>query len=247
MKAVSSIFEFLGTSHEVVVPETLTPKNEFTIWVATAFLTLSFFIIAFARMSSVGLMSDLGKMMVKNKNVEKVVREGYSLTSVFSIFLSINYLVTFTGILYLSFQYFQLKFQVLDILFLTIFPIFFLVWPWFCMQFISLITGERDALREVKMNNWVLAHFTGLVYSFILLIWCFNLQWTTYFFYAFILFTLLIYTFRFLRGIIFTIQKGVAWYYIILYFCTLEILPLVLLYVLYGSVLLKNSLVVELI
>lgn len=247
MKAGTHIYEFINSSSEVFVPEYLTPRNELTVWVATAFLALSFFIIAFARMSSVSLMTDLGKIMLKNKNVEKIVREGYSLNSFFSIFLSVNYLISFTGILYLSYQYFQMKFQLSDILFLSIFPVYFLFWPVLSLRFLGIVTGENESIREVQMNNWVLPHFSGLVYSFILLIWCFNLQWTVYFFYIFFSYTLIMYLFRFIRGFIFTFQKGVSWYYIILYFCTLEILPLVILYVLYGSFLLKNSLVVELI
>lgn len=92
------------------------------------------------------------------------------------------------------------------------------------------ISGENKRLTE----NFLLLNFIcqnmGLVLIPILIMWLLNVNYSLYFINAiqilFIAFSLI----RYIRGFFYAIQNKVLWYYIILYLCTLEIWPLIVIF-----------------
>jgi hypothetical protein len=89
-----------------------------------------------------------------------------------------------------------------------------------------LISGTNFPIVSFSANTLIGLQLNGLIYTLIALIWILNPQWS---FELMMLFTVLLLLFaisRLIKNSYLVLTEGVAWYYIILYFCTLEILPL---------------------
>lgn len=214
-----------------VLPSALSIRTEHITIVATILLFASTSIIALARVNSKNFVLTLAKAIYKNKQIDKIVHEEYPLNNLSSILLVINYLVSSSALIFLCLPY---KYSLQTEVFWWLLPIPFLVFflPWLSLNVISILVGDSSFVTESKKNTVILTHFLGLFYSLLLLFWTFNMPWRRYFIPVFLAATILSWFFRFFRGFIFAIQKGASWYYIILYFCTLEILPFVLIFIL---------------
>lgn len=221
------------------LPTALSVRTEHITMIATLLLSVSFIVVALARLNSKHFVLTLAKAIFKNKQIDKIVQEEYPLNNLASILLLVNYLVSSTAVLFLCLPYkYSLQTEVLLLLLPIPFLVFFL--PWFSLNVISVLVGDSSFVSESKKNTVVLTHFLGLFYSFILLFWTFNTPWRDYFIAAFLAVTLLSWVFRFFRGFLFAIHKGASWYYIILYFCTLEIIPFILIFILVNVKLKEN-------
>lgn len=221
-------FEIIGSQEQI--PAALSPRGENAAILTTSLLAFSFFIIALARLSSRQMVAGMVRAVYKNKQIEKIVQEEYPLKNLSSFFLVLNYLISASALLFLCISSSAPKTQPWIILLLAPIPFLVFFLPWLSLVLAGAITGEKDIVEESKLNTMVFAHFAGLVYSLILLVWTFNGQWSPIFIRIFIGVSVFIWLYRFLRGFIFAFSKGAPWYYIILYFCTLEILPFVLCY-----------------
>lgn len=221
-------FEIIGNDLRMELPERLVPRNESVIWMATSMLAVSFFLVAFAKLSSRQLIYGMLKAVYKNKQVEKIIQEEYPLKTMPSFFLVLNYVVSGGALLFLSMQYFFHTSNSMLVFLLMLIPLAMVFFPWFSLVFVGMLTGERAMVKESILNTWLLAQFSGILYSLLLLIWTFNLHWSDVLVWVFFGLSAAVWAYRFLRGFIFTFTKGTHWYYIILYFCTLEILPFVL-------------------
>lgn len=221
-------FKIIGSNYQDV-PLHLSERDSSFSTLILLLLSLSFIVIAFSRLSSRVLFSNIIEAIYKNGRVAKIVQINYPLNTLSSILLLLNYIISMSTLLFLTIQnYYPIQNQ--DILYLTLVSILLVVVPWISLFSIGVLTGDKETLVESKINTIIFAHASGLIYSVILLVWTFNSQWSDIFVYVFLGLLFLFTIYRLLRGFISAFKKGVRWYYIILYLCTLEILPLVLLY-----------------
>jgi uncharacterized membrane protein (UPF0136 family) len=111
-----------------------------------------------------------------------------------------------------------------------ILPLGLLVWNLASFQLTRLLTGTSGVFEEPITLKIVGAQFLGLIYFFCAVLWLFNSGQGTVF--AQLALTLFFAEsiFRVIKSVNLVLKRGVSWYYIILYFCTLEILPLLMLY-----------------
>jgi len=220
-------FRIVGANNEI--PASLSIRGENVAFVALLMLAFSFFIIAFARLSSKQMVFGMIKAIYKNKQIDKIIQDEYPLNNASSFFLVLNYVISASALLFLCIPTANNLGPKIIFLLLPI-PILMVFLPWFSLFLVGFVTGEKNSVTESKINTFIFAHFAGIIYSLMLLIWAFNIQWTNIFIQIFIWFTFALWGYRFFRGFIFAFNKGITWYYIILYFCTLEILPFVLIY-----------------
>lgn len=220
---------FFDTSSTAELSMTLVERNQNLLWISTLTLVISFFIIAMARMSSREFLMSLGKSVYKNNQIDRIVQEEYPLNSPASFFLLINFFLVFGGNLNLFLQHQGIKLEVYQLTWLLIPPTVYFLWSWFSMKLTILLTGEKSLFVFAKLNLWILLQLGGVLLSLSLLIWAFNPGFSAYFSTLFLAIVGFILFFRIYRGIIEAFQQGISWYYIILYFCTLEILPYYLL------------------
>lgn len=205
-------------------------RNEQLVWISTTFLLLSFLLIAFARANSSQFVRVLIKFLFKNKNLEKIIQEEYGLRTLASVLLTFNFFFVFAANLNLFLQHHGVVFTWADLVWLLIPPVAYFLWTWLSATLVGWFTGESNYLRPIKQNVLVLLQAIGVLLSLLLLLWTFNTKWSNYFQWVFVGLIAFFLVFRLWRGIIVSFQRGVVWYYIILYFCTLEILPYLLLY-----------------
>ena len=192
-------------------------------------LSLSFILIAFSRLSSRVMFMNIAQAMYKNNRVSKIVQINYPLNTVSSLMLLLNYMISMSALFFLTLQTFQ-PISNQDIIYMAFVSALLVIIPWMSIFLVGFLTGDKEVMVENKINTIVFAHASGLIYSIILLIWTFNTQWSSIFVYIFLSIVLLFALYRLLRGFLSAFKKGVRWYYIILYLCTLEILPFLLLY-----------------
>lgn len=221
------VFGIVGGSYEI--PSSLSIRSENIAFVASLMLAISFFILAFARLNSKQMVFGMIKAIYKNKQIDKIIQDEYPLNNASSFFLILNYIISTSALLFLCIPT-KNNLDPKVVFFLLPIPFLLIFLPWFSLFLVGFISGEKNSVNESKINTFIFAHFAGIIYSLMLLVWTFNIQWSPVFIQIFIWFTLLVWIYRFFRGFIFAINKGITWYYIILYFCTLEILPFVLIY-----------------
>lgn len=235
MNNINETFKFLGLENSDSIPLNLNFNNQSTLWFAMIGLAVSFVLLATSKMASSNLVFIFSRVLYKNATVLKVVKEEYNLNSLTSVILTLNFIITSSILLYLSYiNYFGVSnFEL--IYFLPIIPVIYVFWPMFCLNFIGFISKEGESLKENKFNTLIFAQILGVIFSLLLLIWTFNMKWSNIFVLIFAGITGIFWLYRIFRGFFFSIQKGIAWYYLFLYFCTLEILPLILIYSVYNS------------
>ena len=84
-----------------------------------------------------------------------------------------------------------------------------------------------EAIGNLTKQIW---HMLGLLFLIISLIWALNQQLSANFMLLYFFSLFIIIVFRYVKGIFLCYKLGIKWYYLILYLCTLEIMPTFLLY-----------------
>ena len=223
---ITLAFEIIKNTQELVVPKLLSPRVNSLYGTITLFLSIGILLITFARMSSAYFIVAITKSIYKNRSIEKIALEEMPLTALSSFCLLLNFLICSSCLLYLTVHFFHHEIPTGTLLAIIYTPILFLFGPYLFLTFIEYLTGELGITKAIKLTNWAICKFLGVVFSLLLLLWIFNDK-NAYFF-AYLLFTILCicYVYRVFRGIIFAFSKGISWYYIILYFCMFEIIPM---------------------
>lgn len=230
---IQEYFHVIGTQYSEL-PVSLSGREPKLSILALAAVGVSALLIAIANLASRHLFFNLTVAFARYKQRDKMVQVEYPLLSLSSLVLTINYLIVLSGLLYMAFgTIFSLP--AISFLYFMIIPFVMMIIPYFSSVFTGILTGEPGLMSENKINIFVFSQFKGIYYSLLLLVWIFNMHWTEIFIYIFIGSELLFTIYRFLRGFQFANKKGAAWYYIILYFCTLEILPFIILYQILNS------------
>ncbi len=94
------------------------------------------------------------------------------------------------------------------------------------LAFVSLITGETSLMNRIFMHLLYGFQLFGIIATLIAWFWHFNTPYTPYFKLFFVSFLILLYILRIYKGSLTNLQEGVPWYYIFIYLCTLELLPI---------------------
>lgn len=108
--------------------------------------------------------------------------------------------------------------------------ILLIVYNFFGLFLTSWITGERAVFRIFVTQSWVNILFFGILFFILGLIWLLNSSLSDELFHLFIYLLASFLAVRFVKLLIASFLEKISWYYIFLYLCTLEVLPIVLLY-----------------
>jgi hypothetical protein len=214
---------------QAVHPHLIWRPNSIYNW-AIVSLFASFILITITKLNTPYFFKTLISAIYKNRNVKRIYLDEFPLSRVSHFLLLINY---FLNLSFLTF--FLLNENVHESFwfsFLTaiVVPIYFYFSPLLFLSVTEFISGEKNFSHEIKMTNTIVNQFFGLVCMGTLLFWVFNnhlhqvLQTIVF---SVIIFMFL---FRLFRGFVFAFSKSLPWYYIILYFCTFELLPFYLIY-----------------
>jgi hypothetical protein len=193
-------------------------------------LLISLFLLTISRINTPHFILSLSKSLYKNRSIDKIVNEELPIGRVANFCLTINFLLSFSLIssFFLT-EYYHL-YGWMNWLLALLIPCYLLIAPQLFLTFIELITGVKQFSKEIKLTNRIICEFIGLFGSLFLLLWIFNQH--SHLFIRDLTYYLIVitYLYRIFRGFIFAFSKGLPWYYIILYFCTFELLPIYLVF-----------------
>jgi hypothetical protein len=228
--STSDFHFFSDDSSNVYASFKLIERNQDLMWYALFGLTVSFFLLAFSRFGSSNFVQIFLKVFKNNSSINKIIQDEYDLRSAGSFILLLNFVVTSTTLLYLGYVYLYLNDTYEVFYFLPILPAYFILWPLIWYSLIGFFTKESAMFLENKRNLIVLSQLMGVLFSLLLLLWTFNIKWGHYFILVFISIVGFFWLYKIFRGFLFSFSHKISWYYIILYFCTLEILPIIAFY-----------------
>ena len=158
--------------------------------------------------------------------IDQFVKENLRIESASSVFLIVNFFISTSLCTFLALQRsLGLSYSESFILAITAPLALFLVETSF-VPLVGYIAGDNRLHLLTREHTLTGFQFTGLIctgLSFFWVLHTFNDQWLLFLFTLTIAFQLII---RIVKEFWCVLQAGVMWYYIILYLCTLEILPL---------------------
>ena len=219
----------LFSSMSLSVPSELSSREPWFSYGVGIVLFTSFLLIAFARLARSNIYASLSVGMIKVGSVRTHIRETFPINKRGSILLLLNYLISTGLIVYLCLEDTRVwKTDQFMIAAATPFALF--VGALISIRATGWLTGEYEVLKAPMIMKVLGAQSIGLVYFIYALVWVLNPN------YQEILIQVVIWTFaiesfiRIIKSVLVVYGQGVSWYYIILYFCTLEILPLYVVY-----------------
>lgn len=205
-----------------------TREPQFTYEVGIA-LSVSFLLIAFARLARPNIYMAMGIGLMKTAGLRAHIKETFPLNKNGSVLLLLNYVLSSTLVIYLALESLELE-RIDHLAIAGIAPLALLLGNLFGLIATGWVTGESDIMKEPLIMKILGAQVIGVVYFICALIWVLNSN------YQDVLIQVVIWSFivetslRIIKSILTVYSRGVSWYYIILYFCTLEILPLFVVY-----------------
>ena len=189
-------------------------------------LLMSLTLIAVARFTTVDIFRSVFIGQFRSVDVYSFLKDTAPLNQPGSILLVINYFITVP--LLTHFILMEMGFDFVQSIWVS--PL--LVFGWFALNnisflFISAITGEFRVFRSPFLFRLLEIEFMGIHSALLVLVYLVN-PGSHELIYSIFLWTLLsLFVLRLIKSVFVALRSGVAWYYIILYLCTLEILPLV--------------------
>lgn len=218
-------FHFFDSS-SVDIPMTLTSKENGSHFYLGILLFVAFLVLAFVRTSNNKAIISLGVLFLTATNVDQRLKETMRLSSFSSIGLLLNYFLVSFVCNMLLFESIGLFSAVTNLWLSLLIPVTLFVIQFIPIYVFLFISGTNFPIVSFSANTLIGLQLNGLIYTLIALVWILNPQWS---FVLMMLFTVLLFLFavaRIIKNSYLVLTEGVAWYYIILYFCTLEILPL---------------------
>ena len=192
-------------------------------------LFMAFVTLSIARFARAEVYQTLILANGKFQGIVAYVRETMPLNKPSSLLLILNYFLSMGAISYMLAEnstHLQLPSKVVAFLV----PIVVLLWSLICFVVTGWLTGETDKFNAPITLKIIGAQLLGLLYFVCAILWLFMSIESELFTNIVIVLFLAESFFRIVKSIRIVFKQGVSWYYIILYFCTLEILPLLMAY-----------------
>lgn len=220
----AQIFSSPGTQEAMV----LTERNTHYSFIIIAALILCLLLVSAARLRQREVFTVLGQTTFFFQRISEQYKNGIRENTLTAVFLVLQYIIISGTCIYWYNHFSLTDFNTWQTIILTAFPAILLFYHLFIVSLAGTITGLRDVIQEVNQLTLTMAQTAGIV----ILIEFFFIYFQPEFINqskfiiagTFLFFAVL----RMIRGFYHVFQMGVAWYYIILYLWTLEILPLLI-------------------
>ena len=208
-----------------VIPEELMMRNFSSTKIVGVVLFLCFALIAVSKLIKPDLFKTLLTGNIKVNHINQYVNEEHPINGRYTFLLALNYFLSFSVVLFIIFspeqtQNFKTWLTVLGV------PIVFFVLPIIGFYFTSIISGEHKSISQLIKFRMLGMELIGIAFFVLGLV----ASLSTIRLDALLAITLAIslgeFVFRIIKSWVSVFHHNISWYYIILYFCTLEILPL---------------------
>lgn len=207
--------------HEL--PQHLIPRTEPESMLVLGLFVLCIMLVALARMRERDVFLYLFQGVFLLKPLEELARENYKTQSPASLLFILQFLFITAGSVYWLY-FLNTPLTDWQRLIPVLVPTIYFLYQLFISNLATRFSGTQGILQEFNYFTLLLTQLFGVLFLVELFIAYFRpepvLTWVmigTYIVYLLL---------RFIRGFWIVMKQGVPWYYIILYFWTLEILPL---------------------
>lgn len=182
-----------------------------------------FLLIGLARLSYPNLFSLLLKNFIRMKPIDNSFGEDIKISIGTSLLLNINFVFSLGLSLFLLAKS-QIEISIAILIAaggsLTYFAI-----NQIGFRIVSLISGESKLIDNLSFISSSLLNFGGVFLLILALVWSLNPELTLILSWILIIFLVVFYIIRIFKGLNITFRQKISWYYLILYLCTIEILP----------------------
>jgi len=196
----------------------------------TILLTISLISTVLVGLSTFGvqnIMVSLIQNFFRLNQKEKEFKEALKIGIGSGIILFLNFIVSFT---LCGFLFFQKNFDgLLPWIISFVITMFFVILQIIGYRFVSFITGTKEIIEGISIINKNTWQFGGVLMLMLSYLWILDSKNELIYRLVFISIIGFMLVLRILKCILFTFNRRISWYYIILYLCTLEILPSVIL------------------
>jgi hypothetical protein len=184
-------------------------------------------IVGAGRINNPNFFTAISTGFFKFKAQDKSFNENLRISQGASIALVINFIIS------ISLCFFLMLFEENNYSFATISG-FLLVGFLTLLQQIgfritSIFSGQSGISEGGALITRQIWYFSGILYLLLSLLWLLNMKFKTVFVIVFITILAISSLIRILKGLLFAFWGGFSWYYIFLYLCTFEILPVFIL------------------
>lgn len=208
----------------------LTARYGSSEWIMGVFLFCGLVCIAIANYLQSNIYSSLFIANMKFQGISSFVRSALPLDKIGAFLLYINYWIAGSVIMYLLLGESSLTINANERFLILFTPVLFLFWHVITLVGTGLLTGEFNSLKELIVVKLVSTQLLGILFFVVALIWALNGRFAPIILEVLIWLMIIESVFRWIKSILLISRQGVVWYYIILYFCTLEILPIYVIY-----------------
>ncbi len=222
-----SNFHFFNNSTQPIQHVgTFIPRNEKFTLLLLGILAIAFFLILIAHLYNNRSLRFVLNSSLKINGLDQLLRENMRISSFSSLLLLANYLVCFSLCLYLILTRIYFSQGVNAVILSFLIPLGLLIYEVVGLLISTWLTGEQKKIKGTIVHTLLGNQLSGLILLMIALFWIMNPDKNQFFFLLFLSIIAMKYFIRLVKSSITVIREGVPLYYIILYFCTLEILPL---------------------
>jgi uncharacterized protein (DUF983 family) len=190
-------------------------------------ILLCFAFVGVARVAQPDLIAQTFAGFFKVKRPDSNGFEGSKLQPSMTALIVLNYIISFSTCVFLLLYE---QSNLLETVWLTMKIVFALTFLQLInFRLVFILSGERSILDSMSAVNKQIWSFGGFILTCMALLWILNQELQHGFEQLFfIVFSSLI-VWRIVKGLLLAAQLRYKWYYLILYLCTLEILPLLIL------------------
>ena len=190
-------------------------------------ILLCFAFVGVARVAQPDLIAQTFAGFFKVKRPDSNGFEGSKLQPSMTALIVLNYIISFSTCVFLLLYE---QSNMLETVWLTMKIVFALTFLQLInFRLVFILSGERSILDSMCAVNKQIWSFGGFILTCMALLWILNQELQHGFEQLFfIVFSSLI-VWRIVKGLLLAAQLRYKWYYLILYLCTLEILPLLIL------------------
>lgn len=213
----------------MIVPDALSARTHTFNMLIGGVLLFSLVLLALARASRPNVYVSMAIGLVKISGVRGFVRDSLPMNGRASLMLLMNYWVASSLIVFLMTDAYPLT-NLDHWILASAAPLAVLGLHLGSMILTGWVAGERDVFRAPIMMKLIGAQFLGIIYFVCALVWVFQPHYKEITLQVVLWSFVIESSFRILKSISVVWSLKVSWYYIILYFCTLEIMPLFVCY-----------------
>lgn len=190
-------------------------------------ILLCFAFVGVARVAQPDLIAQTFTGFFKVKRPDSNGFEGSKLQPSMTALIILNYIISFSTCVFLLLYE---QSNMLETVWLTMKIVFALTFLQLInFRLVFILSGERAILDSMSAVNKQIWSFGGFILTCIALLWILNQELQYGFEQMFFMVFSSLIVWRIVKGLLLAAQLRYKWYYLILYLCTLEILPLLIL------------------